>query len=536
MEKIFNSADYWNLNIMRALFPLVLFIIGLHADVSAAEAPMGKGPAIDWIKPEGANVEPIFAQARQSNKPVFLYWGAVWCPPCNQIKADVFSRPDFAERSKQFVAVYIDGDSPGAQKLGAQFKVRGYPTMILFKPDASELTRIPGEVDAARYIEVLDLALASSSTVKESLATALGTQSAGLKPSAWRQLAFYAWDQDQAQLVSDKERTRTLNTLARNCLPLETEACTRLLFKSVISAHTEKSTSFAREQALIRIREVLSDPVLTRMNFDILQYYGNDLIAALSAKASPDRTALVNAMSSALDRLGKDATLSRSDRLGATQAKLNLARIDATDDANIAIAPALIAQVRNEVATVDRESTQAYERQALIPNAAHLLSQVGLLDESDNLLKAELPKAISPYYHMLVLASNAKKRGDKQGALDWSERSWKESAGPATRMQWGSGYVSKLIELAPQDSARIEKAAAGVIGELSPSPEIFYERNSRVLERMSKQLQGWSDKGQHADVIRKLAAQLEQVCSKLPAKDDSRKTCNEVSKNFKTRG
>jgi hypothetical protein len=103
-------------------------------------------------------------------------------------------------------------------------------------------------------------------------------------------------------------------------------------------------------------------------------------------------------------------------------------------------------------------------------------------------------------------------------------------------MQWGSGYVSKLIELAPQDSARIEKAAAGVIGELSPSPEIFYERNSRVLERMSKQLQGWSDKGQHADVIRKLAAQLEQVCSKLPAKDDSRKTCNEVSKNFKTRG
>jgi hypothetical protein len=391
-------------------------------------------------------------------------------------------------------------------------------------------------VDAARYIEVLDLALASSSTVKESLAIALGAQSAGLKPSAWRQLAFYAWDQDQAQLVSDKERTRTLNKLARNCLPADSEACTRLLFKSVISAHTEKATASAREQALVRMREVLSDPGLTRMNFDILQYYGNDLIAALSAKASPDRIALVNAMSSALDRLGKDATLSRSDRLGATQAKVELARIDASEDVSVAIAPALIAQVRNEVATVDRESMQGYERQALIPNAAHLLAQVGLLDESDSLLKAELPKAISPYYHMLVLASNAKKRGDKQGALDWSERSWKESAGPATRMQWGSGYVSKLIELAPQDSARIEKAAAGVIGELSPSPEIFYERNSRVLERMSKQLQGWSDKGQHADVIRKLAAQLAQVCSKLPAKDDSRKTCNEVSKNFKTRG
>lgn len=510
--------------------------LGLMANLSAAESPGAKAPPIDWIKPENANIEPIFAQARQSKKPVFLYWGAVWCPPCNQIKADVFSRPDFAERSKQFVAVYIDGDSPGAQKLGAQFKVRGYPTMIMFKPDGNELTRIPGEVDAARYIEVLDLALAASSTVKESLAIALGAQSASLKPSAWRQLAFYAWDQDQAQLIDDKDRTRTLAKLARNCLPADSEACTRLLFKSVISAHAEKAVPATRELGLARMRDVLADPVQTRLHVDIFQNYGNELLAALSAKASPERTALLTAMGLALDRLGKDASLSRSDRLGILMAKLELARVDVPEDANTTLAPALVALVRSEVAALERESTAAYERQALIPNAAYVLAQAGLLDESDALLKAELPKAISPYYHMLVLAGNAKKRGDKQTSLNWTERAWKESVGPATRMQWGSGYVGKLIELAPQDSARIEKAAAGIISELSPSPEFFYERNTRVLERMGKQLQDWSDKGQHGDVIRKLAAQLEQVCTKLPPKDDSRKTCNDIFKNAKAKG
>lgn len=54
--------------------------------------------AIAWVKPEDSNIDPIFARARAANKAVFLYWGAVWCPPCNQIKATVlpeyFSRPD----------------------------------------------------------------------------------------------------------------------------------------------------------------------------------------------------------------------------------------------------------------------------------------------------------------------------------------------------------------------------------------------------------------------------------------------------------
>jgi hypothetical protein len=48
---------------------------------------------------------------------------------------------------------------------------------------------------------------------------------------------------------------------------------------------------------------------------------------------------------------------------------------------------------------------------------------------------------------MLVLASNAKLRGDKAASLDWAEKAYVGSLGPATRLQWGSGYVNKLIEL-----------------------------------------------------------------------------------------
>ena len=81
-----------------------------------------------------AEVDAAFASARSENKPVFVYWGAKWCPPCNQVKATLFNRQDFIERSRAFVPVYVDGDSPGAQKIGARFKVSGYPTMVLFTP------------------------------------------------------------------------------------------------------------------------------------------------------------------------------------------------------------------------------------------------------------------------------------------------------------------------------------------------------------------------------------------------------------------
>jgi hypothetical protein len=114
--------------------------------------------------------------------------------------------------------------------------------------------------------------------------------------------------------------------------------------------------------------------------------------------------------------------------------------------------------------------------------------------------------------------------------LDWAERAWNESKGPATRLQWGSSYVKRLIDLAPQDSARIEKVAKGVLAELDPVPDTFYERNRRGLEKMGQGLLAWSTKGQHAAVIKKLALQLDDVCAKLPPQDDTRAACLGVFK------
>ncbi len=513
---------------MKKRFSIAL-CVGLLAACSKAPEPPASVPSeVSWVKPEGTHIDAIFAQAQAANKPVFLYWGAVWCPPCNQIKATVFNRQDFIERSRLFVPVYLDGDTPGAQKLGARFKVRGYPTMILFKPDGTELTRLPGEVEADKYVEVLGLGLASGTTVKESLTAALAGKGAALSPEAWRQLAYYSWDQDEAQLVSPKELTTTLYKLAQACPETQREAASRLALKAMVASALGKTELPVAAAAPDRARRILADAPSARQNFDVLVNYGAQLLPALAAPGSGARKELTLAWNAALDRFATDTSLSRADRLSAVAAKLALAKLDVPEGVPPTLDAALLTQVREAVATADKSTTNTYERQAVIPGAADVLSEAGLLDESDALLKAELPKAVSPYYHMLVLAANAKARGDKAAALDWTEKAWKASQGPATRLQWGSGYVNRLIEMTPQDVTGIEKAASAVIGELEPTPETFYERNRRGLEKMGQRLLAWSSAGQHAAVVGRLSTQLQAVCARLPSQDEARLACDGV--------
>jgi len=190
----------------------------------------------------------------------------------------------------------------------------------------------------------------------------------------------------------------------------------------------------------------------------------------------------------------------------------------------------LLADIREQTARADREITDGYERQAVITAAAYLLDEAGLSAESDTLLKANLAKSHSPYYLMSELASNAKKRGDKAEALRWYEEAFDKSEGPATRLQWGSSFVNALVDLAPQDAARIEKAAGQLFSEAAKQPDAFYERSGRSLQKVSAKLLAWSKGGAHKAEMQRLQTQLDGVCAALPADDPKRATCTGLLK------
>jgi len=501
---------------------LLLIAVALLSACSKAPEPVPQAPAgasspandgIQWVRPQSvADVDRAFEDARSRNQPVFLFWTAVWCPPCNQVKSTIFTRPEFIEKSRSFVPVYVDADSPSGQVLGERFRVRGYPTMVLLSGGGRELTRLAGSVDASRYMQLLDRGLAGGNSAKQALEVALAGKS--LSADDWRMLAFYSWETDDGQLVPEKDVAATLMKLAAVCPSGEREASSRLVLEALhaTSRAGDAKPKIDKADAIASVKSLLEQPELVRANQDILGYAADDLVGLLTAAGSRERADLKARWIAALDKLAAEPKLSNGGRMYAMLGKVELARLDDKDGP---LPPELVGELKAQAARVDREIEDLDERQAVITLTGGVLARAGLLDESDALLTAELKRSHSPYYYMSQLASNAKRRGTPEGkaaAIEWSRQAFDNAQGTATRLRWGGSYVNTLIELAPQDAAAVERAATQVLGEAGPDSVQLTGNNRAALDRMSQRLVAWNKDRRHDDVLARLAGAMKEKC------------------------
>ena len=123
------------------LRPLIVLLLLITVAVAGAKlVNAGDG----WFD----NIDDGLAAASRNGRPVFVYFGADWCPPCVQFRKRVLGNPRVVEGLKErFVLVKVDlTHRAGSNALVAQdFDVHVIPTVVLLDYQGYELERVTGE-------------------------------------------------------------------------------------------------------------------------------------------------------------------------------------------------------------------------------------------------------------------------------------------------------------------------------------------------------------------------------------------------------
>jgi thioredoxin-related protein len=479
---------------------------------------------IDWFD---GTVDEAFAAAEKSGKPIFLYWGAVWCPPCHAISATVFKSPEFIERSQLFVPVYLDGDTENAQAYGEKFGVRGYPTMIVFNSSGQELTRIPGGIDMQAYANILDLTLSNSSSSRE-LVTVLMAGNADLAPADCTLLAYNSWGQDTT-ILADYDESDAFLRMHAACpadMPVERSILYFSWLDKALNAEDEDGnpiplTDEQRTLTRQQFESLLADRDLIRANLFTVLLSGAKVIAAVFPDETVEREEVINKYHGVLNDLAADESVYKRERIYTLAGTMRLERID---DEDAELSAALQQQIRDTTIWADESTPSVYERQPIINALANVLDEAGMDDVAKPLLLAELERSKQPYYYMPDIAAIEQRAGNEEAAIGWLQKAYDSTRGPATRFQWGYYYLTGLLEMAPTDVERIHKTTIGMLAELQQS-DAFHQRPKAQLGSLENYLIEWGNDNGNQAALLEIRQSVLDVCERVPAEDAARETC-----------
>jgi protein disulfide-isomerase len=515
---------------MNRLGPVVMAaMLGLAACQRSAEVPrapagvaaaatQATGTATSVAKVEGiewfeGGVDAAFEAARAGQKHVFLYWGAEWCPPCFDLKAHVFPRADFQQALRQFVPVYLDGDAPGAQRIAEEFRVLGYPSVVVLTADRRELARISGGSDLDSYAGVLDLALQDAQPVDEVLHSLRADSKRRLDAAACRRLAWNDWSMWTGESAALAE---ALEVAAQRC-PAESRAeRDRLVVQAADLAATAEREAIeggGRASPLLsglvaQVESLLADPARSREAGNALLYVSDDLFV-VARQLAPARSAeLRQRYFTLLDAVEADERQSDTVRLLSAARRVQAAK--ALGDGEV---PAEVAaRARRTLQQFLARDYDANARAGIVNSASWVLSELGDDLQLRALLEEQMKRSRTPYYYMPDMADIEERAGNNAAALEWLERGYRESRGPATRFQWGTLYLQGLLRMAPEDAARIRAAVIEVLGELD-GPDRLHARTRARVERLDALLAGWAEQTGNQAALGAIRQRWQQICA-----------------------
>jgi uncharacterized protein len=126
--------------ILRTVFAVLLLCLAAR---SGAQAP-------DWRPFSPA----LFEQAADEQRLVFLYLEAVWCHWCHVMQRETLADPRVAAAlGRRWIATRVDHDANPL--LANRYRDYGWPALIFFGPDGTELVKRAGYIPPQAFLDLL---------------------------------------------------------------------------------------------------------------------------------------------------------------------------------------------------------------------------------------------------------------------------------------------------------------------------------------------------------------------------------------------
>lgn len=114
--------------------------------VLAASIPMLAQGTVTWEHDMAAAQK----RAKKEGKPILVDIWAEWCPPCQHLKNNVFPTPEAQKALRRYVPVSLMTETknrmeqPAAMAVARNFRVDGYPTLLILDANGKERRRQAG--------------------------------------------------------------------------------------------------------------------------------------------------------------------------------------------------------------------------------------------------------------------------------------------------------------------------------------------------------------------------------------------------------
>ena len=138
---------------MKPAYRPLLVVLGMFLIMTAISVWRGnREPPKDLI-PWRSSLAAAREESAKTGKPVLAYFTATWCPPCQQMKHEVWPVPQVRKAIEPYVPVKVDVDEyPDVAK---QYVFEGIPMITVLRADGSPERVYDGPVLADALIQWL---------------------------------------------------------------------------------------------------------------------------------------------------------------------------------------------------------------------------------------------------------------------------------------------------------------------------------------------------------------------------------------------